>query len=563
MKIILWLLSPHLPLLNHTLKTIERERGSIEFVGAIIPHQNEGAISINNQLIPILEPRNIQSNEYDLIIVCGGKNISVGDILNNAKRLGLDADKILFDSTSAIAGFTLERYQKLRRSQLSVISMGNLGDILSRRFLLSQPAINIDASDRDFLNFIRDPLRHINSDIRSNTNWFNLLVVMCTRDPNVAAAFDRLPYAKKVCFVPFQTAIDSAWYIPPHLSRNRPFEQVIQNVADGLICYFDLWDMLLYGKKTVAKYTVPPLVATFTNIYSSADGKVHLYNSWHMASNNLENWAPYKFIKSIELDDKEFNFFSVFGDHNWVRTAPFKRKIFYTAEDVFVNTNYPGYQDYCLSAVDLALGYEYLNAPNYIRYPSGLMVLFQLALDRNAIENRIAEINSARNNKKFDCVLINSHDRWNTRTPIYNLLKNTLDIKCAGRWNRNTDELQTIYNNDKIRYVHEFMFNICPENVNRFGYVTEKIFDAFRAGSIPIYYGSDNRPEPGIINPDAVLFFDPKSDNQALVKEVQRLKSDDAYYDKFIRQEKLFPKPTAEFVYSTLEKLAQKLRDMQ
>ena len=51
-----------------------------------------------------------------------------------------------------------------------------------------------------------------------------------------------------------------------------------------------------------------------------------------------------------------------------------------------------------------------------------------------------------------------------------------------------------------IKYVHEFKFNICPENRNVKDYVTEKLFEAFAAGAIPIYYGSDNNPEPEIIN---------------------------------------------------------------
>ena len=38
---------------------------------------------------------------------------------------------------------------------------------------------------------------------------------------------------------------------------------------------------------------------------------------------------------------------------------------------------------------------------------------------------------------------------------------------------------------------------------------------------------------------------------------------DDAYYDKFIRQEKLFAKPAADYIYSTFEELAKRLREMQ
>ena len=51
------------------------------------------------------------------------------------------------------------------------------------------------------------------------------------------------------------------------------------------------------------------------------------------------------------------------------------------------------------------------------------------------------------------------------------------------------------------------MFNICPENTNVDGYVTEKLFQAFAAGCIPIYNGGGNFLEPGIINPKAIIYY--------------------------------------------------------
>jgi hypothetical protein len=42
----------------------------------------------------------------------------------------------------------------------------------------------------------------------------------------------------------------------------------------------------------------------------------------------------------------------------------------------------------------------------------------------------------------------------------------------------------------KLKKLNEFKFVICFENCSFPGYVTEKIFDCFLAGSIPIYYGA-------------------------------------------------------------------------
>ena len=93
------------------------------------------------------------------------------------------------------------------------------------------------------------------------------------------------------------------------------------------------------------------------------------------------------------------------------------------------------------------------------------------------------------------------------------LSNNLFEIKCAGRWNNNTKELWEIYNDDKINYLKKFKFNICPENINTKNYVTEKIFEAIQADCIPIYYGSNNNPEPEILNKDRIIFWNFNSDN--------------------------------------------------
>lgn len=508
-------------------------------------------------MLPLLNKEKISKLKYDIVLV-SGMNLSMPDVLNQAQKFGLETDKILLDHTVFIPFFSVERYKLLQRSKFSIVSMGNIGSTFANLFGLHSSVINITASDRDFVNFLREPWRHVDNNLRSNTNWFNLLVMMYTEDPDVLAEFDRLPYAKKICFVPFETELDSGYYIHPYHVAGRPFVQAVNEVVAGTLICFEPLDMILYAKKFPVK---PHGNVDYDKLFP-ADCRVHYFNCVIMVADAHTNWLT-KFINDYVPGNKTFNVFSVHGNHSVVKQSKLPRKIFLNYEDVFVRPTFRAYQDYCLDCVDLSLGFEFFNNANYLRFPFWMVRPFKQVIDKASIENQIAEINAARNTKKYECVLINSHDDWHTRAPIYNLLKDTLDIKCAGKWNHNTDELQTVYKNNKHNYVHEFMFNICPENVNRFGYVTEKIFDAFHAGSIPIYYGSDNRPEPGIINPNAVLFFDPKSDNQALVKEVQRLKSDEAYYDKFIRQEKLFPKPTLEFVYSTLEKLAQKLRDMQ
>jgi hypothetical protein len=47
----------------------------------------------------------------------------------------------------------------------------------------------------------------------------------------------------------------------------------------------------------------------------------------------------------------------------------------------------------------------------------------------------------------------------------------------------------------KLEVLEQYKFNICFENTKQPGYITEKIFDCFATGTIPIYYGATNIDE--------------------------------------------------------------------
>lgn len=48
---------------------------------------------------------------------------------------------------------------------------------------------------------------------------------------------------------------------------------------------------------------------------------------------------------------------------------------------------------------------------------------------------------------------------------------------------------------NKLEVLKHYKFNICFENTKQPGYITEKIFDCFATGTIPIYYGATNIDE--------------------------------------------------------------------
>ncbi len=170
-------------------------------------------------------------------------------------------------------------------------------------------------------------------------------------------------------------------------------------------------------------------------------------------------------------------------------------------------------------------------------------------------------VNSSRSLRKRECICINNHDAFGLRTKIADDLNGMFDITYAGRWRNNTSELWDKYGNDKLKYMNLFKFNICPENMDSPYYCTEKIFDSFRAGCIPIYAGALNNPEPDVINKDAVIFWNLDGDNTDNIKLIKKLNTDDNFYDKFMQQEKLLPS-AAEYVYDRFIKLENKFKEI-
>ena len=57
---------------------------------------------------------------------------------------------------------------------------------------------------------------------------------------------------------------------------------------------------------------------------------------------------------------------------------------------------------------------------------------------------------------------------------------------------------------DKIKVLSNYNFSVCFENDLYPGYITEKVFEAWTAGTVPIWWGIDNT---GILNKNAIINF--------------------------------------------------------
>lgn len=293
MNIVIWIQGVDqngggLELLNPAANILARLYDNIDLIGVITPP------GITLDKIRNINKKDLKNLDYDLILVTG-RNVSLAPVLKEAKDLGLDENKIVLDRTICVPNFTLEKYKKLRHSQLSILSMNCFGGLCYHRFGLPflSPTINMFFYEKDFLSFLKNPIKNLSENpifnrteveriaknlypvlslgenvelhmnhypdaetaIRtwqnrtSRVNFFNLLVIMFTKNPEVLNEFDKLPYAKKVCFVPFKSNLESAFYLDVS-KYNVEFWRIVNESAIGHLNFYDMWDMLLYGKKT-------------------------------------------------------------------------------------------------------------------------------------------------------------------------------------------------------------------------------------------------------------------------------------------------------------------------
>ena len=291
MNVVIWFQSPNVKMLVYAINVLNKQCGNVVILGMTGAQR---AASVSSGPFEFIDKNDLPKLDYDLLLV-SGEDASMVDVFKEAPALGIDPDKVILDRTICINNFSLERYQRLRKSRLSILSRNCWGGFMYYRLGLPflSPTINMFLSDRDFIKLIRDRQHYFSQELRlvdkgfnptlefeypifmlddvklnmnhyrdvddarekwrsrsARINWSNALILMDTNKPELLAEFDQLPFDKKICFVPFETDIESGFYIPPEQYCGQALWQAVLDTARGDFICFDLWDMLLYGKKT-------------------------------------------------------------------------------------------------------------------------------------------------------------------------------------------------------------------------------------------------------------------------------------------------------------------------
>ncbi len=145
-------------------------------------------------------------------------------------------------------------------------------------------------------------------------------------------------------------------------------------------------------------------------------------------------------------------------------------------------------------ACDWAITSDIINRANHYNFPVfGSRYRFPELLN----ENREQHFENWLNRKEF-CSFVVSNGKSKKRIDFFHQLKNTgyKQVNSGGRFLNNIGGPVA----DKHAFLKQHRFNIAFENSAYKGYTTEKIYDAFIVGCIPIYWG----------DPEIKRYFNPK-----------------------------------------------------
>lgn len=214
--------------------------------------------------------------------------------------------------------------------------------------------------------------------------------------------------------------------------------------------------------------------------------------------------------------------------------------------------------------VQLSIGFDELKHPAYFHLPFWVMwSVFPPTATREEIRQQVERMNrpavESLQHRHF-CCFVCSHDDVGRRK-IYDQLSGIGEVHCPGRLFHNNDDLKEKYNDDKLAYLTHYRFNLTPENSNYEGYVTEKLFEAIASGCIPIYHGSNNRPEPEVLNQDAIVFVEMGQENAEAMQQVAELNANEKRYLEFACQPRFVP-GASEVIWAYYDGLEKKLREV-
>ena len=241
-----------------------------------------------------------------------------------------------------------------------------------------------------------------------------------------------------------------------------------------------------------------------------------------------------KFIIKFNSNNPDYLFYNIFGSkhlnpkyNNSVKIA------------VFTENMIPDFNE-----VDYAIGHYHINyLDRYFKYN----IFFWRNLN-NFYISRNKTLNDPKRLKFCAALISNNISTDGFRLEFIKQLSKYKQVDMGGIVGNNIRE--SIIN--KTEFLSSYKFSIAMENSEGDGYISEKIVDAFLAGTIPIYYGDYMVDE--YINPKTYILIKGEKDINKKIEYIKEIDNNDELYKKLLKEKVLLDK---NIVFDTQKELKE------
>jgi hypothetical protein len=188
--------------------------------------------------------------------------------------------------------------------------------------------------------------------------------------------------------------------------------------------------------------------------------------------------------------------------------------------------------DFCL--YDYAIGFDYIDfGDRYMRFPLPAMQK-EFGIDYRRMEEKHLKVDEFLQKKSDFCSFTVSKSGYadKRREDFFYKLSEYKKVDSGGRFLNNIGQPEGVKDKHAFQLSHKF--DLAFENSSYPGYATEKIVQAFAAGTVPIYWG-----DPLIereYNGKAFINCHNFPDFDAVIEEIKRVDQDDARYRSMLEE---------------------------
>ena len=184
---------------------------------------------------------------------------------------------------------------------------------------------------------------------------------------------------------------------------------------------------------------------------------------------------------------------------------------------------------------DYAMAFDEIQfSDRYLRYPFFLIrrESFEGALKKHTYSDEYYL-----SKKKFCNFVVSNNLCNNHRERCFEALSEYKKVDSGGRHKNNLPDGKPVA--DKLAFQKEYKFSLAFENSSFPGYVTEKIMDAWAAGTVPIYWGDPHIEK--MLNPKAFINCNDFQSMEEMVEKVREIDEDDSKFLAMMKEPIMLP----------------------